>query len=73
MIVCLCEALDDRAIDAAIDRGCRSVSDLARDCGAGGDCGACCLDLARRLRDRLPLRAHRAAAAEDMGGSVAAK
>ncbi|MCK6501886.1 (2Fe-2S)-binding protein [Myxococcota bacterium] len=73
MYVCLCEALDDRAIDAAIARGCRTVADLARDCGAGGDCGACCVDLARRLRARSGRNRAAPPGPDDLGVALAAK
>lgn len=73
MYVCLCEALDDRAIDAAIARGCRTVADLARDCGAGSDCGACCVDLARRLRTRAGRDRSAPASSADLGAALAAK
>ena len=42
MIVCVCHAVNDRRIREAIERGARSVSDVARQCRAGTDCGACC-------------------------------
>jgi bacterioferritin-associated ferredoxin len=73
MYVCLCEALDDRDIDAAIARGCRTVADLARDCGAGADCGACCQDLARRLRSRARREPPSLTSTGDLGVGLAAK
>jgi len=41
MITCLCRGVSDATIRALIARGARSVSDIHRACGAGGDCGAC--------------------------------
>jgi bacterioferritin-associated ferredoxin len=41
MILCICQAVTDREIDAAINAGARSLADVSRACGAGGDCGCC--------------------------------
>ena len=41
MITCLCRGVSDATIRALIARGARSVGDIHRACGAGGDCGAC--------------------------------
>ncbi len=51
MIVCVCEGVSDREIRAAIQGGSRTVKDLGRACGAGGDCGRCGLMLKQMLRD----------------------
>lgn len=49
MIVCLCEAVNDRAIQREIHRGCTTVRDLQDRCGVGRQCGSCCPDLRRML------------------------
>ncbi len=41
MLVCHCRTVSDRDVQAAIDRGARTVGQVARDCGAGGECGGC--------------------------------
>jgi bacterioferritin-associated ferredoxin len=41
VIVCHCRAVSDRVIREAIDAGAVEVEDVARLCGAGGDCGGC--------------------------------
>ena len=41
MIACLCRGISDKAVRAVIAGGARSVSEIRRACGAGGDCGAC--------------------------------
>ncbi len=42
MIVCMCRGISDRKLRAGIERGkFTSVREIARDCGAGSDCGAC--------------------------------
>jgi len=49
MIVCHCENVSHREVDAAIAAGARSVSDIARACGAGTCCGGCVGTLKQRL------------------------
>ncbi|MED5372345.1 MAG: (2Fe-2S)-binding protein [Myxococcota bacterium] len=49
MVICVCEAVREREVDAHIARGCRTVRELTTACGAGGDCGACVRDLRERL------------------------
>ena len=49
MIVCLCEAVNDRVIQREISRGCSTVRELQDSCGAGRQCGSCCSDLRRML------------------------
>ena len=41
MITCLCRGVSDATVRTLIARGARSVADIRRACGAGGDCGAC--------------------------------
>lgn len=41
MLICHCEAVNDRAIRAAIAAGAREPTDIARGCGAGSKCGGC--------------------------------
>jgi assimilatory nitrate reductase electron transfer subunit len=41
MYVCHCEAITDQAVDAAIASGADSVSEVTRQCRAGGGCGGC--------------------------------
>ena len=41
MIVCSCYAVSDRTLDKLIDEGARSLPEIRRACGAGGDCGSC--------------------------------
>ena len=33
--------VSDREVRAAVERGARSVAELARECGAGGECRGC--------------------------------
>lgn len=41
MYVCVCNAVSDREVKEAIERGATSVPDVVRACKAGGDCGSC--------------------------------
>jgi bacterioferritin-associated ferredoxin len=48
MIVCVCQRVSDRAIDAAIQAGATDLTSLSRTTGAGTDCGCCREELAAR-------------------------
>jgi bacterioferritin-associated ferredoxin len=41
MVLCVCKAVSDREVDAAIAAGAASLDDVASRCGAGTDCGCC--------------------------------
>ena len=41
MIVCHCRVVSDRAMDAAMSDGARTVAAVCRTTGAGQDCGSC--------------------------------
>jgi bacterioferritin-associated ferredoxin len=41
MIVCICKAVSDRHIRAAVKNGASSMRDLTRDLGVGTCCGKC--------------------------------
>lgn len=41
MIVCQCRAVSDRAVEAAVADGARTVSAVCRTTGAAQDCGSC--------------------------------
>jgi bacterioferritin-associated ferredoxin len=41
MFVCVCNAVTDREVEAAIDAGAQTPSEVTARCGAGGDCGSC--------------------------------
>jgi len=49
MILCICQAVTDREIDAAIRNGAHSLADVSRACGAGGDCGCCRGSIEQRI------------------------
>jgi bacterioferritin-associated ferredoxin len=41
VIVCQCRAVSDRAVEAAVADGARTLSAVCRTTGAGQDCGSC--------------------------------
>ncbi len=41
MYVCVCFAVTDKEIEAAIDAGATTREEVTKACQAGGDCGAC--------------------------------
>ena len=41
MIVCQCRVVTDRAIEAALTQGNRTVAAVCRSTGAARDCGTC--------------------------------
>jgi bacterioferritin-associated ferredoxin len=41
MFVCVCKAVTDREVKRVIEAGACTVAEVTRQCGAGGDCGAC--------------------------------
>jgi len=50
MILCICQSVTDREIDAAILEGAHSLADVSRACGAGGDCGCCKGSIEQRIQ-----------------------
>ncbi len=53
MIVCVCKAVSDRHIRAAVKGGARHVADLSRDLGLGTCCGKCLPQARASLADSL--------------------
>jgi len=49
MILCICQAVTDREVDAAIRDGARSVGEVSRACGAGDDCRGCVRTIEQRI------------------------
>jgi bacterioferritin-associated ferredoxin len=53
VIVCHCEAVNDRTVEAAVLSGAQSVDAIGDRCGAGTDCGGCHRMLERLMRDHI--------------------
>jgi len=49
MVLCICRSLTDREVDATIQDGARSLTEVAEACGAGTDCGSCVPAIEARL------------------------
>jgi bacterioferritin-associated ferredoxin len=49
MIVCLCHGVSDKKLDQIIEDGADSLKAVERACGAGGDCGSCRFQIAKKL------------------------
>ena len=49
MIVCLCEGLNEAAVQRAMDNGAATVRAVARRTGAGTHCGGCLCDVRRMI------------------------
>lgn len=70
MIVCLCNAISDRAACAvARDGGCRNVGDIYRCLGCRVQCGKCVPEL-RRLLEEARAQAREALAREREAGEL---
>jgi bacterioferritin-associated ferredoxin len=61
MIVCLCRAVCEQQLRAVVGRGARSLEEVERACGAGGDCGSCQPEIAALLQRQGPRPAAAAA------------
>jgi bacterioferritin-associated ferredoxin len=53
MIVCVCKAVSDRHIRAAVKDGATSLRDLTRELGVGTCCGKCLPEAKSSLRASL--------------------
>ncbi len=56
MIVCVCKAVSDRQIRAAVKDGANSLRDLTRDLGVGTCCGKCLPEAKASLSSCLQAR-----------------
>jgi bacterioferritin-associated ferredoxin len=53
MYVCVCRAVTDREVKAAIEAGADTVAAVTRVCCAGDDCGACHGVIRELIEERL--------------------
>jgi len=49
MYLCICRAIRERDVDAAVRAGARKPSEVFRACGKSPQCGTCACD----MRDRI--------------------
>ena len=54
MILCVCQSVTDREVDAAIREGARSLAEVSRACGAAADCGCCARMIEKRIDSVCP-------------------
>jgi bacterioferritin-associated ferredoxin len=60
MYLCICRAIRERDVDAAIRAGARKPADVFRACGKSPQCGTCACD----LRDRIAQTVSRESASQ---------
>lgn len=53
MFVCVCLAVTEKDVDAAIEGGAHTREAVTRTCRAGGDCGACHGMIEQKIEDHL--------------------
>lgn len=51
MYVCICHAVTETTVQATIEAGATSVTEVTRQCKAGGDCGSCHQQIECMLED----------------------
>jgi bacterioferritin-associated ferredoxin len=49
MYICICTAIRERDVDAAVRAGARRPADVFRACGKSPQCGTCACDLRERI------------------------
>lgn len=49
MYLCICRAIRERDVDAAVRAGARRPADVFRACGTSPQCGTCVCDLRERI------------------------
>ena len=54
MYVCICNALNTRTVNQAIDGGAETVGQVYKACGAVPQCGKCKCTIREMLDDRAP-------------------
>lgn len=53
MFVCVCLAVPEKEVDAAIEGGAHTREAVTKACKAGGDCGACHGMIEQKIEDHL--------------------
>ena len=53
MYICICRAIRDREVDAAVRAGARRPADIFRACGKSPQCGTCACDMRQRIEQTI--------------------
>jgi bacterioferritin-associated ferredoxin len=53
MYICICRAIRERDVDAAVRAGARRPADVFRACGKSAQCGSCACDMRQRISDTI--------------------
>ena len=53
MYICICRAIRDREVDAAVRAGARRPVDVFRACGKSPQCGTCACDMRERIAETI--------------------
>jgi bacterioferritin-associated ferredoxin len=53
MYVCICRAIREREVDAAVRAGARRPVDVFRACGKSPQCGGCAYDMRQRINETI--------------------
>jgi bacterioferritin-associated ferredoxin len=53
MYICICRAIREREVDAAVRAGARRPADVFRACGKSPQCGTCACDMRQRIDDTI--------------------
>jgi bacterioferritin-associated ferredoxin len=56
MYLCVCRAIREREVDAAVRAGARRPVDIFRACGKSPQCGGCAPELRKRIDNTIALR-----------------
>ncbi|MBL0897889.1 MAG: ferredoxin [Reyranella sp.] len=49
MYICICTAIREREVDAAVRAGAKRPADVFRACGKSPQCGTCACDMRERI------------------------
>ena len=55
MYLCICRAIRERDVDAAVRAGARRPADVFRACGTSPQCGTCACDLRQRISETIAI------------------
>ena len=51
MYICICRAIKEREVEAAVRAGARRPADVFRACGTSPQCGSCACDMRERIAE----------------------